>query len=151
MFVWEANQYIRNISEGSCDIKDWSNDAKIHHHYTYIYIYIIHLNCNISQHCCFSCIFDHIRPPCVVCVTVRSDPVAVCALFCQCIYGHPGGPLFCKKIFAPILHHQQSPEFYEEVRRLPLNSTYLRLCVLMVKLLCCLCVWTLAFNVSSLR
>ncbi len=107
---------------------------------THIYIYIIHLNCNISQHCCFCSIFDHIRPPCVVCVTVRSDPVAVCALFCQCIYGHPGGPLFCKKIFAPILHHQQSPEFYEEVRRLPLNPTYLRLCVLMVKLLCCLCV-----------
>ncbi len=98
------------------------------HIYIYIYIYIIHLNCNISQHCCFSCIFDHIRPPCVDCVTVRRDPVAVCALFCQCIYGHPGGPLFCKKIFAPILHHQQNPEFYEEVRRLPLNSTYLRLC-----------------------
>ncbi len=24
---WAANQYIRMISEGSCDTEDWSNDA----------------------------------------------------------------------------------------------------------------------------
>ncbi len=26
---WSANQYIRMISEGSCDTEDWSNDAEI--------------------------------------------------------------------------------------------------------------------------
>ncbi len=25
---WAANQYIRVISEGSCDTEDWSNDAE---------------------------------------------------------------------------------------------------------------------------
>ncbi len=31
---WESNQYIRMISEGSCDTEDWSNDAEnssLHH------------------------------------------------------------------------------------------------------------------------
>lgn len=35
----------------------------------------------------------------------------------QCIYGLPGGPLFTKNAFAAVLHHQQNPEFYDEVRR----------------------------------
>ncbi len=26
--TWAANQYIGMISEGSCDTKDWSNDAE---------------------------------------------------------------------------------------------------------------------------
>ncbi len=26
--IWTANQYIRMISEGSCDTEDWSNDAE---------------------------------------------------------------------------------------------------------------------------
>lgn len=34
----------------------------------------------------------------------------------QCIYGRPGGPVFTKHAFAAVLHHQQSPEFYDEVR-----------------------------------
>lgn len=33
----------------------------------------------------------------------------------QCIYGHPGGPLFIKQAYAAVLHHQQNPEFYDEV------------------------------------
>ncbi len=31
---WAVNQYIRIISEGSCDTEDWSNDAEntaVHH------------------------------------------------------------------------------------------------------------------------
>lgn len=34
----------------------------------------------------------------------------------QCIYGRPGGPLFTKQAYAAVLHHQQNPEFYDEVR-----------------------------------
>uniref|UniRef100_A0A672RFB0 Dedicator of cytokinesis 9 n=1 Tax=Sinocyclocheilus grahami TaxID=75366 RepID=A0A672RFB0_SINGR len=61
---------------------------------------------NIKQHNCFH------------------DAVAVCSLFCQCIYGRPGGPLFCKKAFAAVLHHQQNPEFYEEFKiELPAQLT----------------------------
>lgn len=33
----------------------------------------------------------------------------------QCIYGRPGGPLFMKHAYAAVLHHQQNPEFYDEV------------------------------------
>ncbi|XP_061082235.1 dedicator of cytokinesis protein 9-like isoform X3 [Conger conger] len=34
----------------------------------------------------------------------------------KCIYGRPGGPLFAKNAFAAVLHHQQNPEFYDEVK-----------------------------------
>ncbi|KAM9820909.1 LOW QUALITY PROTEIN: dedicator of cytokinesis protein 9-like [Neosynchiropus ocellatus] len=34
----------------------------------------------------------------------------------KCIYGHPGGPLFTKQAFAAVLHHQQNPEFYDEIK-----------------------------------
>uniref|UniRef100_A0A673HXT0 Dedicator of cytokinesis protein 9-like n=1 Tax=Sinocyclocheilus rhinocerous TaxID=307959 RepID=A0A673HXT0_9TELE len=46
------------------------------------------------------------------------------ALPLKCIYGRPGGPLFCKKAFAAVLHHQQNPEFYEEFKiELPAQLT----------------------------
>ncbi|XP_069376762.1 dedicator of cytokinesis protein 9 isoform X6 [Paralichthys olivaceus] len=34
----------------------------------------------------------------------------------KCIYGRPGGPLFTKQAYAAILHHQQNPEFYNEIK-----------------------------------
>uniref|UniRef100_A0A4W6EHU5 Dedicator of cytokinesis 9b n=1 Tax=Lates calcarifer TaxID=8187 RepID=A0A4W6EHU5_LATCA len=34
----------------------------------------------------------------------------------KCIYGRPGGPLFTKQAYAAILHHQQNPEFYDEIK-----------------------------------
>ncbi|KAK2856743.1 hypothetical protein Q5P01_005478 [Channa striata] len=34
----------------------------------------------------------------------------------KCIYGRPGGPLFIKQAYAAVLHHQQNPEFYNEVK-----------------------------------
>lgn len=34
----------------------------------------------------------------------------------QCIYGHSGGALFTTHAYAAVLHHQQNPEFYSEVR-----------------------------------
>ncbi len=40
----------------------------------------------------------------------------------QCIYGRPGGPLFTKQAYAAVLHHQQNPEFYDEVFLRPYNS-----------------------------
>lgn len=46
------------------------------------------------------------------------------ALPLQCIYGRPGGPLFCKRMFAAVLHHQQNPEFYDEFKiELPAQLT----------------------------
>lgn len=34
----------------------------------------------------------------------------------QCIYGKPGDSLFTGSTYAAVLHHNQSPEFYDEVR-----------------------------------
>ncbi|KAF3706389.1 Dedicator of cytokinesis protein 9 [Channa argus] len=34
----------------------------------------------------------------------------------KCIYGRPGGPLFIKQANAAVLHHQQNPEFYDEIK-----------------------------------
>uniref|UniRef100_A0A8C2EWV4 Dedicator of cytokinesis 11 n=1 Tax=Cyprinus carpio TaxID=7962 RepID=A0A8C2EWV4_CYPCA len=34
----------------------------------------------------------------------------------KCIYGKPGGPLFTTSAFAAVLHHNQSPDFYNEIK-----------------------------------
>uniref|UniRef100_A0AAQ4RZC8 Dedicator of cytokinesis 9b n=1 Tax=Gasterosteus aculeatus aculeatus TaxID=481459 RepID=A0AAQ4RZC8_GASAC len=34
----------------------------------------------------------------------------------KCIYGRPGAPLFTKQAYATVLHHQQNPEFYDEIK-----------------------------------
>ncbi len=58
------------ISEGSCDTKDWSNDAENSALITGIYFFniyifkqkIVILNCNhISQYYCFYCMFYQIN------------------------------------------------------------------------------------------
>lgn len=53
----------------------------------------------------------------------------------QCIYGPPGGPLFTKNAFAAVLHHQQNPEFYDEVQPTVNKEIQMRwqMCVAMVK------------------
>uniref|UniRef100_A0A8D0CUD3 Dedicator of cytokinesis 9 n=1 Tax=Sander lucioperca TaxID=283035 RepID=A0A8D0CUD3_SANLU len=38
------------------------------------------------------------------------------AVSLKCIYGRPGGPLLTKNAFAAVLHHQQTPEFYDEFK-----------------------------------
>ncbi|KAM4020947.1 dedicator of cytokinesis protein 11 isoform 2-T2 [Anomaloglossus baeobatrachus] len=40
----------------------------------------------------------------------------------KCIYGKPGGPVFTTNAYAVVLHHNQSPEFYDEIKiELPLH------------------------------
>ncbi|XP_018085480.1 dedicator of cytokinesis protein 11 isoform X2 [Xenopus laevis] len=40
----------------------------------------------------------------------------------KCIYGKPGGPVFSRNAYAVVLHHNQSPEFYDEIKlELPLH------------------------------
>ncbi|KAM6893914.1 dedicator of cytokinesis protein 9-like [Xenentodon cancila] len=34
----------------------------------------------------------------------------------KCIYSRPGRPLFAKQAYAAVLHHQQNPEFYDEIK-----------------------------------
>uniref|UniRef100_A0A2K6FNX0 Dedicator of cytokinesis 9 n=1 Tax=Propithecus coquereli TaxID=379532 RepID=A0A2K6FNX0_PROCO len=56
----------------------------------------------------------------------KARNIAICIEFkdsdeedCQplkCIYGRPGGPVFTRSAFAAVLHHQQNPEFYDEIK-----------------------------------
>lgn len=42
----------------------------------------------------------------------------------QCIYGRPGQPILMSQISCPVLHHNTTPSWYEEIKlRLPLNLT----------------------------
>ncbi|XP_051993414.1 dedicator of cytokinesis protein 11-like isoform X2 [Xyrauchen texanus] len=56
----------------------------------------------------------------------KARNIAVCVQFkdsdeegtgpLNCIYGKPGEPLFTTSAFAAVLHHNQSPEFYDEIK-----------------------------------
>uniref|UniRef100_A0A8B9LHQ9 Dedicator of cytokinesis 11 n=1 Tax=Astyanax mexicanus TaxID=7994 RepID=A0A8B9LHQ9_ASTMX len=56
----------------------------------------------------------------------KARNIAVCVQFkdsddegagpVKCIFGKPGGPLFTTSAFAAVLHHNQSPEFYDEIK-----------------------------------
>lgn len=37
-------------------------------------------------------------------------------LFLQCIYGKPAGSVFTTNAYAVVSHHNQNPEFYDEVK-----------------------------------
>uniref|UniRef100_A0A672ME50 Dedicator of cytokinesis 9 n=1 Tax=Sinocyclocheilus grahami TaxID=75366 RepID=A0A672ME50_SINGR len=103
--VFEVEEFVPSIAKCSQPFTIYNN---------HLYVYPRHLKYDSQKS------FTKVKQ---FCVTV-SDPVAVCALFCQCIYGRPGGSMFCKKAFAPILHHQQNPEFYEEFKiELPAQLT----------------------------
>uniref|UniRef100_A0ABM5EVP8 Dedicator of cytokinesis protein 11 isoform X1 n=1 Tax=Pogona vitticeps TaxID=103695 RepID=A0ABM5EVP8_9SAUR len=40
----------------------------------------------------------------------------------KCLYGKPGGPLLTSSAYASVLHHNQSPEFYDEIKtELPIH------------------------------
>lgn len=42
----------------------------------------------------------------------------------QCIYGRPGQPMLVSQMSCPVLHHNTSPTWYEEIKlRLPLRIT----------------------------
>lgn len=48
-------------------------------------------------------------------VATSLNPVS--RLYFQCIYGKPGGNLLTANAYAAVLHHNQSPEFYDEVKQ----------------------------------
>ncbi|XP_048192271.1 dedicator of cytokinesis protein 11 isoform X2 [Perognathus longimembris pacificus] len=56
-----------------------------------------------------------------VCVEFRdSDESDACSQ--KCIYGKPQGPVFTTKAYAVVSHHNQNPEFYDEIKiELPID------------------------------
>uniref|UniRef100_A0A672SK89 Dedicator of cytokinesis protein 11-like n=1 Tax=Sinocyclocheilus grahami TaxID=75366 RepID=A0A672SK89_SINGR len=61
-----------------------------------------------------------------VCFFFQARNIAICVQFkdsddegaapLKCIYGKPGDPLFTTSAFAAVLHHNQCPEFYDEIK-----------------------------------
>lgn len=48
----------------------------------------------------------------------RGDSVS---FFLQCIYGKPAGSVFTTNAYAVVSHHNQNPEFYDEVKHIILK------------------------------
>lgn len=50
------------------------------------------------------------------------------SIFLQCIYGKPAGSVFTTNAYAVVSHHNQNPEFYDEVKPIVLFSTHIGCC-----------------------
>ncbi|NWW57819.1 DOC11 protein, partial [Ifrita kowaldi] len=80
----------------------------------HLYVYPLHLKYENQK------VFAKARNI-AVCLEFRdSDEVDARPL--KCIYGKPGGPLLTTNAYAAVLHHNQSPEFYDEIKiELPIH------------------------------
>ncbi|XP_043347472.1 dedicator of cytokinesis protein 11 isoform X2 [Dermochelys coriacea] len=80
----------------------------------HLYVYLLHLKYDNQK------TFAKARNI-VVCMEFKdSDEADAQAL--KCIYGKPGGPLLTTNAYAIVLHHNQSPEFYDEIKiELPIH------------------------------
>ncbi|XP_039945148.1 dedicator of cytokinesis protein 11 isoform X1 [Hirundo rustica] len=80
----------------------------------HLYVYPLHLKYENQK------VFAKARNI-AVCVEFRDSDEAD-ARPLKCIYGKPGGPLLTTNAYAAVLHHNQSPEFYDEIKiELPIH------------------------------
>uniref|UniRef100_U3JGG3 Dedicator of cytokinesis 11 n=1 Tax=Ficedula albicollis TaxID=59894 RepID=U3JGG3_FICAL len=80
----------------------------------HLYVYPLHLKYENQK------VFAKARNI-AVCVEFRDSDEAD-ARPLKCIYGKPGGPLLTTTAYAAVLHHNQSPEFYDEIKiELPIH------------------------------
>ncbi|XP_056347217.1 dedicator of cytokinesis protein 11 isoform X2 [Oenanthe melanoleuca] len=80
----------------------------------HLYVYPLHLKYENQK------VFAKARNI-AVCVEFRDSDEAD-ARPLKCIYGKPGGPLLTTAAYAAVLHHNQSPEFYDEIKiELPIH------------------------------
>ncbi|NXP90937.1 DOC11 protein, partial [Passerina amoena] len=80
----------------------------------HLYVYPLHLKYENQK------VFAKARNI-AVCVEFRDSDEAD-AKPLKCIYGKPGGPLLTTHAYAAVLHHNQSPEFYDEIKiELPIH------------------------------
>uniref|UniRef100_A0A3P8W7M7 Dedicator of cytokinesis 11 n=1 Tax=Cynoglossus semilaevis TaxID=244447 RepID=A0A3P8W7M7_CYNSE len=90
----------------SVDVEEFlPEEAKYNYPFTtyknQLYVYPLQLKYDNQKTFTKSCVID----------------VCVCdVLDFQCIYGKPGDSLFTGSTYAAVLHHNQSPEFYDEVK-----------------------------------
>ncbi|XP_055599906.1 dedicator of cytokinesis protein 9 isoform X2 [Uranotaenia lowii] len=96
-----------------------SSEQHLYPHVTFVnhlYVYPIHLSYDSQK------IFSRARNIAVV-VELRDSDTAE-AKSIECIYGRPGQPTLVSQLSCPVLHHNSSPTWYEEIKlRLPLRIT----------------------------
>uniref|UniRef100_A0A182K3W5 Dedicator of cytokinesis protein 9 n=1 Tax=Anopheles christyi TaxID=43041 RepID=A0A182K3W5_9DIPT len=86
------------------------------HFVNHLFVYPLHLNYDSQK------IFSRARNLAVI-VELRDSDTAE-AKSIECIYGRPGQEQLVSQMSCPVLHHNTSPTWYEEVKlRLPLNIT----------------------------
>ncbi|XP_075797269.1 dedicator of cytokinesis protein 11 isoform X2 [Pelodiscus sinensis] len=80
----------------------------------HLYVYPLHLKYDSQK------TFAKARNIAVCMEFKDSDEADAQAL--KCIYGKPGGPILTANAYAVVLHHNQSPEFYDEIKiELPIH------------------------------
>ncbi|XP_049286760.1 dedicator of cytokinesis protein 9 isoform X2 [Anopheles funestus] len=109
------------VADPTLEVTEFANssDQYLHpfvHFVNHLFVYPLHLNYDSQK------IFSRARNLAVI-VELRDSDTAE-AKSIECIYGRPGQDQLVSQMSCPVLHHNTSPTWYEEIKlRLPLNIT----------------------------
>ncbi|ETE71936.1 Dedicator of cytokinesis protein 9 [Ophiophagus hannah] len=101
----EVDEFVPEVAKYCCPFTTYRN---------WLYVYPLHLKYDGQK------TFAKARNIAIRVEFKDSDEGDAKAL--KCFYGKPGGPLFTSHTYACVLHHNQSPEFYDEIKiQLPIH------------------------------
>ncbi|XP_061518026.1 dedicator of cytokinesis protein 9 isoform X4 [Anopheles gambiae] len=109
------------VADPTVEVTEFANSSEQHlhpfvHFVNHLFVYPLHLNYDSQKH------FSRARNLAVI-VELRDSDTAE-AKSIECIYGRPGQEQLVSQMSCPVLHHNTSPTWYEEIKlRLPLNIT----------------------------
>uniref|UniRef100_A0A182JHE5 Dedicator of cytokinesis protein 9 n=1 Tax=Anopheles atroparvus TaxID=41427 RepID=A0A182JHE5_ANOAO len=109
------------VTDPTLEVTEFANNSEQYLHpyvqfVNHLFVYPLHLNYDSQK------IFSRARNIAVT-VELRDSDTAE-AKSVECIYGRPGQEMLVSQMSCPVLHHNTSPTWYEEIKlRLPLNIT----------------------------
>uniref|UniRef100_A0A182T2D9 C2 DOCK-type domain-containing protein n=1 Tax=Anopheles maculatus TaxID=74869 RepID=A0A182T2D9_9DIPT len=109
------------VADPTVEVTEFGNNSEQYlypfvHFVNHLFVYPLHLNYDSQK------IFSRARNLAVI-VELRDSDTAE-AKSIECIYGRPGQDQLVSQMSCPVLHHNTSPTWYEEIKlRLPLNIT----------------------------
>ncbi|XP_049532929.1 dedicator of cytokinesis protein 11 isoform X2 [Anopheles darlingi] len=109
------------VSDPTLEVAEFATNSEqyLHpyvHFVNHLYIYPLHLSYDSQK------IFSRARNIAII-VELRDSDTAE-AKSIECIYGRPGQEMLVSQMSCPVLHHNTSPMWYDEIKlRLPLNIT----------------------------
>ncbi|XP_058060238.1 dedicator of cytokinesis protein 9 [Anopheles bellator] len=109
------------VADPTLEVAEFANTSEqyLHpyvHFVNHLYIYPLHLSYDSQK------IFSRARNIAVIVELRDSDTTEAKSI--ECIYGRPGQEMLVSQMSCPVLHHNTSPTWYEEIKlRLPLNIT----------------------------